>query len=77
MSNKQSCSHNAYWTTAYNSDESYCMACRAEKAEQQLEQFKGIFGDYNEPSRTIDQARAMWNALKQRLATVKLREDKP
>lgn len=32
------------------------------------DQFRGIFGEYDEPPRTVEQARLLWNTLKQQLA---------
>lgn len=42
-------------------------------ANQELTAFKGIFGDYEEPQRTLEQARMMWDSLKQQLATAQAR----
>lgn len=38
--------------------------------QAELEQFKGIFGDYDEPTRTYEQAEVMWNTLKAQLAAL-------
>jgi hypothetical protein len=47
------------------------------KLEQQLatrtaerDQFRGIFGEYDELPRTVEQAGLLWNTLKQQLAAV-------
>ena len=38
--------------------------------QAELVQFKGIFGDYDEPTRTYEQAEVMWNTLKAQLAAL-------
>lgn len=46
-----------------------------EQLQRELEGFRGIFGDYDEPPRTIEQARIMWDTLKAELEGVRWERD--
>ena len=49
------------------------LRAKLEQVERERDAFAGIFGDYGEPPRSVDQARHLWDGLKQQLAAAEAR----